>query len=296
MNDATTCTTEVTTTLTPARGGSPAWVPIIIAALSLILYRAVLAKLIWDWWNIPDFSHGFIVPFFSAFVIWRDRARLAAIPRKPIWTGLLFVVLGMAVLVVGVLGAELFLSRISGLLLIIGLTLSFWGRRRLQALAFPLAFLLFAIPIPQIIFNQITFPLQLLSSQLAAAALPLLQVPVFREGNVIHLPQMSLEVAEACSGIRSLLSLGTLAVIFGFIVEKSISKRVVLAMASVPIAVAANAARIIITGLCVQYWDPDMALGFFHEFSGWAVFLFSVSMLYATHKLLSLTGGGKDLA
>ena len=188
------------------------------------------------------------------------------------------------------------MSRISGLLLIIGLTLSFWGRRRLQALAFPLAFLLFAIPIPQIIFNQITFPLQLLSSQLAAAALPLLQVPVFREGNVIHLPQMSLEVAEACSGIRSLLSLGTLAVIFGFIVEKSISKRVVLAMASVPIAVAANAARIIITGLCVQYWDPDMALGFFHEFSGWAVFLFSVSMLYATHKLLSLTGGGKDLA
>jgi exosortase len=157
-----------------------------------------------------------------------------------------------------------------------------------KAIRFPVAVLLLAIPIPTIIFNQITFPLQLLASQMASAILPVLGVPTLQEGNVIQLPVMKLEVAEACSGIRSLMSLFTLAVFYGYFLEKTTGRRVLLALASIPIAVAANVARIVGTGLCVQYWDPEKALGFFHEFSGWVMFVVSLGLLYMVHKLMAL--------
>jgi exosortase len=123
---------------------------------------------------------------------------------------------------------------------------------------------------------------------LASALLPLFGVPVLREGNVIVLPMMKLEVAEACSGIRSLMSLFTLAIFYGYFLEKSFWRRVALVLASIPIAIAANAVRILGTGLCVQYWDPDKALGFFHEFSGWVIFLVSLACLFIVHRAMSL--------
>ena len=144
------------------------------------------------------------------------------------------------------------------------------------------------VPIPSIILNQITFPLQILASKLSAWLLPLLGVPVLREGNVINLPVMPLEVADACSGIRSLLSLTCLAVMYGYLLEKRVSVRVLLALASIPIAVAANGLRIVGTGLLVQYWDPDKAEGFFHAFSGWLIFVVSLLMLFALHRLIAL--------
>ena len=147
------------------------------------------------------------------------------------------------------------------------------------------------VPIPAIIFNQITFPLQLLASWVASIVLPLARVPVLREGNIINLPAMPLEVAEACSGIRSLMSLATLAIIYGSLMEKRTLIRVVLAFASIPIAVAANSFRIVGTGLLVQYWDPDKAEGFFHAFSGWLIFVVSLLMLFLLHRILiQLTG------
>ena len=144
------------------------------------------------------------------------------------------------------------------------------------------------IPIPAIIFNQITLPLQMLASKVAASLLPLLGVPVFREGNIIHLPAMSLEVAQACSGIRSLLSLATLAAIYGYLREASTSRRVILILASVPIAIVANSFRIVGTGLLGQYWSPDKAEGFFHVVSGWFIFLISLVLLVAFHRFLLL--------
>jgi len=279
----------------PIKLAAKPWPVIVMAVLVLLLYRAVLVKLFHDWWNDPDFSHGFVVPLISLFLAYRDRARLAAIPPKPTWTGLFIVALALLQLLAGVMAAELYLSRTSGILLLAGITLAFWGWRRLRVLALPLGFLLFAIPIPTLLFSQITFPLQLLASRLAAGLLALLQVPVLREGNVIYLSAMPLDVAEACSGIRGLLSLGALAVVYGVFLEKSVARRVVLVLASVPIAIASNAVRIVGTGLCVQYWDPDKALGFFHEFSGWVIFLFSLAMLYAFHKALSLIGVRKEL-
>lgn len=262
------------------------WRAAVLVLLIGWLYGSILLHLAKQWSNDANFSHGFFVPLFSLFVLWQDRDRLARAPRDPSSWGLLIVVFALAVLVLGVLGAELFLSRVSLLLLIAGLVIFFRGWHSFFAVLFPWAFLFLMIPIPEIVFSQITFPLQILASKVAALLLPLLGVPVLREGNVINLPAMPLEVAEACSGIRSLLSLVTLAIIYGYLVETRTWARVALALASLPIAVAANSLRIVGTGLLVQYWDPDKAEGFFHTFSGWLVFLVALAMLFLFHRLL----------
>lgn len=259
-----------------------------IGLLVAAVYFQVLGKLVTDWWQIPDFSHGFLVPIFAAYLLWEKRSVLLATEIAPSWSGIPVMALGLAVLLVGVYGSELFLSRVSLLIVLAGLTLCFGGSQLLRELRFALLVLLLAIPIPAIVFNQITLPLQLLASKLASNLLPLFAVPVLREGNVIVLPIMKLEVAEACSGIRSLMSLFTLAVFYGYFMEKSVWRRVVLVLASVPIAIAANAFRIVGTGLCVQYWDPDKAVGFFHEFSGWVIFLVSLACLYLVHRAMLL--------
>lgn len=264
------------------------WQVVILAVLSLWLYGPTLAHLVAQWWHDPNFSHGFFVPLFSAFVVWQERGRLAHIPFQPSWSGLGIIILALLILVVGQMGAEIFLARFSLLVLLSGLIVLFLGWNFLRVLAFPLAFLVLMIPIPSIIFNRITFPLQLLASRVSAGVLPLLGVPVLREGNVIVLPSMPLEVADACSGIRSLMSLGTLAIIYGYLMERRIIVRVVLALASVPIAVGANSLRIIGTGLLVQYWDPEKAEGFFHAGWGWIIFVISLMALYLLHRLLLL--------
>jgi exosortase len=162
------------------------------------------------------------------------------------------------------------------------------GKAMLSRIKFVLFVLLLAIPLPTVLFNQITFPLQLMASELASSLLRLVGVPVLQDGNVINLPAMPLEVAEACSGIRSLMSLFTVAVIYGYFLEKQTWRRTVLAVSSLPIAVAANVTRIFGTGLCVQFWDPEKALGFFHEFSGWLMFVVSLVCLYLVHLAMRL--------
>ena len=260
----------------------------ILGTLSLWLYWPTLTHLVGQWWHDPNFSHGFFVPLFSGFVIWQERARLARILPRPSWSAVLVLIMGLAVLVIGRLGAELFLDRSSMLLVLASVVILFGGWPLFRAVLFPWAFLLLMIPIPSIVFNQITFPLQLLASQVAAAVLPVLGVPVLREGNVINLPAMPLEVAEACSGIRSLMSLVALAIIYGYLTEKRLWVRWLLAIAAVPITVFANDVRIVGTGLLVQYWDPEAAEGYFHASWGWIIFVVSLFMLYALHALVRL--------
>jgi exosortase len=267
------------------------WQIAILAVLVLWLYGTVLVRLVVQWCEDPNFSHGFFVPLFSAFVVWRDRDRIARIVPLPSGTGLLLLGFAMLLLVVGQMGAELFLARFSLLLMLASLIVLFLGWNFLRAVLFPWAFLLLMIPIPAILYNQITFPLQILASKLAAAVLALLGVPVLREGNVITLPTMALEVAEACSGIRSLMSLITLAIIYGFIVEKQLWIRCVLVIAAVPIAVIANSVRIIGTGLLVQYRNAAAAEGYFHSSWGWLVFVISLLMLYALHRMIRALWG-----
>ncbi len=264
------------------------WGSLLIGTLVILTYYRVLAGLVDTWWRNPDFSHGFLVPIFAAYLIWTKREALLGERVAPSWSGVAVVALGLFVLLLGSYGAAVFLSRASLVILLAGLVLSFAGWEYLRELRFALLVLFLAIPLPTIIFNQIALPLQIFASELASGLLSLFNIPVFRQGNVIQLAAMKLEVAEACSGIRSLVSLFTLAVFCGYFLEKTFLRRVVLALASVPIAIAANAVRIFGTGLCVQYWDPDKALGFFHEFSGWVIFLVSLGCLFFVHRTIQL--------
>jgi exosortase len=261
---------------------------ILLLTLVIVLYGHIGLRLVNDWYTLPDFSHGFLIPLFAAYLLWHQRVVLLGVPSKPSWNGLWVFIAGLLLLLVGVFGADLFLSRVSFILLAMGITWMLCGLAVVRQVRFVFLVLFLGIPLPTLVMNQITFPLQILSSQSASILLPMAGVPVFREGNVIQLASIQLEVAEACSGIRSLLSLFTLSVIYGYFLEKSTWKRVTLALASIPIAVAANAVRIFGTGICVQYWSPDKALGFFHEFSGWLMFLISLTCLYGVHGLLAL--------
>ncbi len=262
------------------------WQFLVLALLTAWLYLPTLVRLFLQWGNDQNFSHGYFVPLFSAFVIWQERGRLARVVRRPSWSGLILIVLGLCVLIVGQMGVELFLMRSSLLIVLAGMVVLFGGWAFFRALFFPWAFLILMIPIPAIIFNQITFPLQILASKVAAGTLPLFGVPVLRQGNVMVLSSQILQVAEACSGIRSLMSLATLAIIYGYLMEKRLFVRYVLALASVPIAVAANSFRVVTTGLMVQYWDPDKAEGYFHTSWGWIVFVISLVMLYGLHVVI----------
>jgi exosortase D (VPLPA-CTERM-specific) len=271
--------------------GLPRWQGAALLLLIAWLYASILARLFLQWVgpsSDSNFQHGIFVPLFALFVLWQDRKRLKAIASQPSWAGLPLVVLSLVMLVLGVLGAELFFSRASLLIMLAGLVILFQGWTFFRAILFPWAFLILMIPIPNLILQQVTFPLQLLASKLATNLLELVGVPVLRQGNVIYLAAMPLDIAEACSGIRSLLTLVTLAIIYGYLMETRMWVRVVLALSAVPIAVAANSFRIFGTGLLVQYWDPDKAEGFFHTFSGWLIFVVALIMLFAVHRLISL--------
>ena len=266
----------------------PSWQLPVLVILAAFVYYPVFGKLVNQWGNDPNFSHGFIVPLFSLYLLWSMRKSLSAVAVRPSWYGLPIMIAALGTLLLGTFGAELFLSRVSFVLLLAGMIIWLYGWPLFRALLFPWVFLFLMIPIPVIVFNQITLPLQLFASRVAAAILEAFGVPVLREGNIIQLPAMALEVAEACSGIRSLLSLVTLAVLYGYFVDSRLVRRLILVLASVPIAILANALRIVGTGLLVQYWDPDKALGFFHEFSGWVIFVVSLALLFGTHRLIRL--------
>jgi len=276
----------------------PRWQAVALLLLLGWLYASILARLFLQWVGPnrdPNFEHGIFVPLFALFVLWQDRKKLEPIVPAPSWSGLPLVVLSLLMLVLGVLGAELFFSRVSLLVLLAGLIVLFQGWTLFRAVLFPWALLMLMIPIPSLILQQITFPLQLRAARLATGLLELVGVPVLRQGNVIVLASMPLDVAEACSGIRSLLTLVTLAIIYGYLTETRTWVRVVLALAAVPIAVAANSFRIFGTGLLVQYWDPDKAVGFFHAFSGWLIFVVALIMLFAVHRLITLLWGSPEV-
>lgn len=264
------------------------WLQILIlVTLVSLLYSGILVRLVSEWWSNPNYSHGFFVPAFSALVLWRNRKNLANSPAKCSWFGLAIIAGALLILIAGVLAAELFLTRSSFLFLLAGFEIYFLGWNHFRAVLFPWAILFLMIPIPVILFNQVALPLQFLASKLASGLLVILGVPVLRTGNIIQLPSMALEVVEACSGIRSLMSLLTLAIFYGYFFEPRMLRRILLVMAAVPIAVAANGLRIMGTGLLGQYWDPGKAEGFLHLFSGWVIFVLALIMLYLFHIALS---------
>ncbi len=262
------------------------WRGWLVVAVFLGLYAPVLIRLVRQWNSDADYSHGFLVPFLSAYLIWQRRDKLAQVIRRPSNLGLVVVVGSLGLLFLGSLGAELFLTRISMIGTICGLIVYFSGWRLLRSLAFPLAFLLFAIPIPAIIYNEIVFPLQFIASRFATGVLETLNLfPIMREGNVLIMPGMRLEVVEACSGIRSLMSLLALAAGYGYLAEKSVPVRWFLFLAMVPLAIISNGTRVMITALMTNYIGPRAAEGFMHEFSGWVIFVVATALFLGLHSL-----------
>jgi exosortase len=256
------------------------------SAAFLLLYWKVLARLYQDWMHDDNYSHGILIIPLALYFVWERREKLRAVTPRPSAFGLAIVALGVTVLLAGLLGAELFLTRASILITLVGSIVFVMGWQTLRILLFPLAFLILMIPIPAIIFNQIAFPLQLLASQAGEAGLNAAGVPVLREGNVMILPHTTLEVAEACSGIRSLISLLTLGIVLGYFIDSRPSLRVAIALATVPIAILTNAMRVAGTGIAAHYIGPEVAEGFFHTFSGWMVFIVAFAMMFGLTRLL----------
>jgi exosortase len=255
-------------------------------ALLIGAYAPILWALVKQWNTDGDMGHGFFVPLIAGYIVWQKRHELVATPASPNWFGLAVVLYGAAQLVIATLGVELFLARTAFVISVIGCVLFLGGFGVVRKLAFPLLLLFFMVPIPSVIFNGITFPLQILASRAAEQALDLMQIPVLREGNILEMAEQRLSVVEACSGIRSLLSLTFLALVYGHFFERRIWVRVLLLVATMPIAILANASRVTLTGVLTDMGKPELAEGFFHTASGWVIFMVALMILLAFHQMV----------
>lgn len=263
----------------------------LVLALLVALYAGIIPEMVREWSQNENNSHGFIIPLIAAYFLWQRRGRLLDAPVAPNAAGLLVLVLGGLMLSLGYLATEYFTMRASLIVILAGLTLALFGTQTFRVVAFPLFFLVFMIPIPMVIYNAVAFPLKLLVSNVSVWVLKAVGVVVLREGNIIMLPDMVLEVADACSGIRSLVSLLALGVAYAAVLPLHTGRRVALVLSAIPIAIIANIIRVIVTGLLVEYVSPDAARGFFHEFAGMAVFAFALALLLAAGAMLCKTRG-----
>jgi exosortase len=246
----------------------------------------VLVHLVAQWNNDEDMGHGFFVPLLAAYIAWQKRDEFLAAPAKSNWLGLALVIYAGLQLWIATLGAELFLARTAIVLSIIGAVLFLGGTQRARVMAFPLFLLFFMVPIPAILYNQITFPLQLIATRVAEWALMLVGIPVLREGNILELAGQKLSVVEACSGIRSLLTLSFLSLVYGYFFETKIWLRVVLFLATVPIAIVANASRVTATGIIADS-RPELAHGLFHTAEGFVIWIVSITILATFHQMVN---------
>jgi exosortase len=263
------------------------WIALALVVASFaLLYRNVVVRLVMDWYNDDNYSHGFLIVPLALYFAWERREKLLQLKPQPSILGLVVVAGSVLVLLLGVLGSELFLTRISILGSFVGILLFMFGWSYLRALAFPLSFSLLMIPIPAIIFNQIALPLQLLASRFGETVMSAVSVPVLREGNVLILANTTLEVAEACSGIRSLVSLLTLAIVLGYFSDTRLWVRGLIAVSSIPVAIVTNGLRVAGTGILAHRFGSAAAEGFFHEFSGWLVFLAAFVLMVALQRAI----------
>jgi len=280
-------TTESATVPLPAARSLP-WIHLVwFGALLLLCYAPVLLRMGNDWIIDEDMGHGFFVPAVSVYLVWLKRDALLSGSYKPFLPGLILVVIGGLQLMAATLGVELFLARSAFLVSLVGTLLTLGGWKLVKDLGFPLFLLVFMIPLPAIIYNQITFPLQLLASQIAEFTLSAVGIPVLRDGNILELPSQRLSVVEACSGIRSLLSLSFLSLVYGFFFDSKTWMRWVLLVLTVPIAISANAFRVTVTGILSEV-NPELASGLFHSLEGWVIFMIALVLLVIAHRIVNL--------
>jgi len=261
---------------------SVAW----FGGLLLLCYAPILYRMAEQWATDEDMGHGFFVPVVAGSIAWQRRRTLLAIPRQPNGWGLAFVIFAAVQALAATLGAELFTARLAFIIALFGVVLYLGGTAWVKALLLPLVLLLFMIPIPQILYARLTLGLQMLASQLGEVLIGWMGIPVIRTGNLLELPSQTLDIVDACSGIRSLLSLLFLSQIYAYFTEKRIWMRWALLVATVPIAIAANAIRVATTGL-VSEVNTKLAQGVYHEAEGYIVFAVALVALLVTHRVIS---------
>ncbi len=258
-----------------------AWFGVLLA----ICYAPILYRMGVQWATDENMGHGFFVPIVAGFIAWQRRAELLATPRKPNGWGLFLVIFAAAEALAGTLGAELFTARLAFVIALVGIILYLGGTRWIRILAFPLLLLPFMIPIPAIIYAQLTLKLQMLASQLGETLIGAMGIPVLREGNTLKLPSQTLDIAEACSGIRSLMSLAFLSLVYAYWADTRVWMRWVLLAATIPIAIGANGVRVAVTGLLSEV-DTKLAQGAYHETEGYIVFVVAIAALIFTHRVV----------
>ena len=269
------------------QGATLPWTAIAwFGALLLICYIPVLIGLVHVWSSDGDMGHGFFVPVVVGYILWQRRSELVAIRPQPSYLGLIPIVAGALLMLVGTLGAQIFIARVAFLISLAGAVYFLGGKPLMRLVAFPLFLLLFMIPIPALIYARITLPLQLFASTVAEYILAMVGIPVLRDGNVLELASQRLSVVEACSGIRSLLSLTFLSLVYGYFFDSKPWMRWLLLAATIPVAIAANAARVTLTGMVSEY-RVDLAQGLFHEFEGFVLFVVAVVLLISFHQLVN---------
>jgi exosortase len=260
-----------------------------LLALSIAwLYAGVVSGLVAEWASSPDASYGIVLAAVAALVAWRrrDALRRAIDPTGAALPGAAIVALGLVMYLAGQLGADLFLTRLSLLVVLCGGIWFLAGARALQTVAAPMVFFAVAIPLPSVIASALTLPLQLTASRVAEASLTTMGVPVFRDGNVLELPSTALEVAEACSGLRSIISLAAISILLAW-TEPSLPRRIAIVAFSLPVAIVMNGFRIAATGLACEAWGPKAASGSWHTFTGWVTFVVSVFVLLQLQRLMA---------
>jgi len=255
-------------------------------AATCALYAGIAPPLVRQWADDDDYTHGFLILPLALYFVWERREALRRIAVQPNLLGVGLLAMGLLLLVVGTVGAELFLQRSSLILVLSGLVWLILGTAFLRELLFPIAFLVFMIPLPAVVMNAVAFPLQLFAAQSATFCMQTAGIPVLREGNTIVLSNTTLEVVEACSGIRSLQALLALGAVYGYFTQKAAWKRWALIALSVPIAIAANAFRVAGTGFLAHFIGPEAAQGFYHSFAGWMVFAVAFVLLLGVGTLL----------
>jgi exosortase D (VPLPA-CTERM-specific) len=257
---------------------------------ALLLFATAIQQLYTVWNAQPEYSYGILIPALSVYLIWRNREQLRGLPLTGSWYGLLLIVSGLALRLVGTLSTMPALVHYALLLVLYGLVLAATGPAVFRRLLMPLFILIFMVPLPPVLSEQLSTQLQLLSSQLGVLVIRAAGISVFLDGNIIDLGSFQLEVAEACSGLRYLFPLMTLAFMIAYAFGGPMWKRATVFLSSVPITVLMNSLRIGIVGITVDRWGGKMAAGFLHEFEGWAVFMVSAALVALLARGLSKLG------
>lgn len=260
---------------------------ILLLVMWFVVFSPIIPELYRVWLNHSNNSHGILVPFVSLYFIWQKRDELKKATISSSYLGAVLLLASMAVYLLSLAGNVAFVSRLMMVVSLSGLVLYLFGKEIFYVISFPLLFLLFMVPVPDSFISIVSLPLQLFASNISSTIISAFSIPVYREGNMLYFVQTQLEVAEACSGIRSIVSLTMLSVIFIYLSRRGIGWKAVLGLSAIPIALVANIIRVTGTGILAHHFGDSVAKGFLHEFSGLAVFAFGFFVLYCEYSLLN---------